>query len=353
MKGMILAAGFGTRFRPATYEIPKPMIPLCNRPLAGWALEAMLAAGIREVVVNLHHLGDELEAFLRERYGGECDFFFSREEEILGTGGGIRRVRAQLDGERPFVLANGDTVQIPPFRELVEACEEQRALAALLLRRPPANDRFTKVFFKDGRVTGFGGGSGEALMFAGAHAISPAIFDALPDRAFSGITEDVYAPAAASGTPPLAGVLYEGPWFDIGTPARYVEATDAVRKMMVAGTIDPPAGSSIGPDGSVVDGRAAVEGELAGSVAGAEARVAPGASVRSSVLWEGASVGSGARVSSAVIGRDVSIPAGALVEGALVCRRLPGVDYPEGTILAGEFAAAEIRPGSGRLENLS
>ena len=352
MKGMILAAGFGTRFRPATYEIPKPMVPLCNRPLAGWALEAMLVAGIREIVVNLHHLGDELEAFLRERYGAECDFFFSREEEILGTGGGIRRVRAQLDGERPFVLANGDTVQIPPFRALVDACEEHRALAALLLRPPPANDRFTKVFFEEGRVTGFGEGSGEALMFAGAHAISPAIFEALPDREFSGITEDVYAPAAARGTPPLAGVLHEGPWFDIGTPARYVEATGAVLAMMVAGTLDLPDGSSIGHDASIVDGKATIDGELASSVAGAGARVARGASVRSSVLWEGASIASGARVTGAVIGRDVSIPAGAVVEGALVCRRLPGIEYPEGTILAGEFAAAEIRPGSGRLENL-
>ena len=352
MKGMILAAGFGTRFRPATYEIPKPMIPLCNRPLIGWALEAMLAAGVREIVVNLHHLGDALEAFLRDRYGSECDFFFSREEQILGTGGGIRRVRPQLDGDRPFLLANADTVQIPPFPALLEACREHRALAALLLRRPPANDRFTKVFFQDGRVTGFGSGSGEALMFAGAHAIAPAIFDALPDRDVSGITEDVYAPAAARGTPPLAGVLYEGPWFDIGTPARYVDATEAVRAMMVAGEVRTPDGSSIATGGSIVDAKARVEGQLIESVAAGGASIARGATVRNSVLWDAASVAPGARVTGAVIGRGVSVPAGAVVEGALVCRRLPDVEYPEGTILAGEFAVAEIRPGSGRVENL-
>jgi NDP-sugar pyrophosphorylase family protein len=351
MKGMLLAAGFGTRFRPATYEIPKPMIPLCNRPLIGWALEAMLASGVREVVVNLHHLGDELEAFLRERYGSDCDFYFSREEEILGTGGGIRRVRAQLDGDRPFVLANADTVQIPPFRELGAACEQNRALAALLLRRPPANDRFTKVFFDGGRVTGFGEGSGEAMMFAGAHAISPAVFDLLPDREFSGITEDVYAPAAASGEPPLAGVLYEGPWFDIGTPVRYLEATEAVRHMMVAGALAAPDGSRV-VEGSIVSKRARIEGDFASSVAAAGVAVERGASVAGSVLWDGAAVASGGRVSGSIVGRGVAVPAGAVVEGALVCRRLPRVEYPEGTILAGEFVAAPIGPGAAHVENL-
>lgn len=352
MKGMILAAGFGMRFRPATYEIPKPMIPLCNRPLIGWALEAMLGAGIRRVIVNLHHLGDELEAFLRARYGSQCDFFFSREAEILGTGGGIRRVREQLGGDGPFLLANGDTVQVPPFAELAAACEERRALAALLLRRPPANDRFTRVFFDGSRITGFGEGSGEPLMFAGAHAISPAIFDLLPDREFSGITEDVYAPAARRGEPPLAGVLYDGPWFDIGTPARYMEATEAIRRMMLEGALPLPRGSEAAARGSIVARGAGIEGDFSASVAAEGAVVERSASVEDSVLWEGASIASRARVSGAIIGRGVAVPAGSVIEGALVCRRLPEVQYPEGTILAGEFVAAAIRPGSAHVENL-
>lgn len=349
MKGMILAAGFGTRFRPATYEIPKPLIPLCNRPLIGWALEAMLAAGVSAVVVNLHHLGDPLEAYLRERYGSRCDFFFSREDEILGTGGGIRRARAQLEGSEPFLLANGDTVQLPPFRALFDACRDAGALAALLLRHPPANDRFTKVFFDGKRVTGFGSGTGEALMFAGAHAISPAIFDRLPNREFSGITEDVYAPAAARGTPPLAGVLYDGPWFDIGTAARYMEATAAVLRMMVDGELPRPPGSAVAGSSLISGETIAAEG-LDSSVVGEGAVVERGARVVRSVLWEGAVAGRDAEVRNAIVGRGVSLPAGSRVEGALVCRRLPAVDYPEGTILAGELVWVPIGPGAGHVE---
>jgi NDP-sugar pyrophosphorylase family protein len=347
MKGMILAAGFGTRFRPATYEIPKPLIPLCNRPLIGWALEAMLAAGVSRVVVNLHHLGDPLEAYLREHYGERCQLVFSREDQILGTGGGIRRARAFLDGVEPFLLANGDTVQIPPFAQLAAACRESGVLAALLLRHPPANDRFTKVFFDATRVTGFGEGKGEGVMFAGAHAISPAIFDRLPDQPFSGITEDVYFDAAKRGE--LAGVMYDGPWFDIGTPARYMEATRAVLAMMLRGALPLPEGS-VARGSSIAAGDADVRGAFEASVAGEGATVARDARVESSVLWEGAAIGAGTLVSNAVIGRGVTLSPGSVVRGALLCRRLDGVDYPEGTILAGEFVGAPIRPGDEHVE---
>ena len=80
---------------------------------------------------------------------------------------------------------NGDTFQRPPYDALREARRRRDSLAALTLRHPPPNDRFTPVFFKDGLITGFGEGSGEALMFSGTHHISSRIFRYLPDRDFS------------------------------------------------------------------------------------------------------------------------------------------------------------------------
>jgi UTP-glucose-1-phosphate uridylyltransferase len=110
MKGMILAAGFGTRLQPITDKTPKPMVPLCNRPLLEWAIESYRAAGVRDLIVNVHHLPEVIERFLRERFDRvEISF----EEKILGTGGAIRRVRPLLENESAFFLANGDT---PVFR---------------------------------------------------------------------------------------------------------------------------------------------------------------------------------------------------------------------------------------------
>src|SRR5262245_41490521 len=113
MKAMILAAGYGTRLRPVTYTLPKPLVPLCNQPLIGWAAEALIAAGVRELIVNVHHLAEAIEGYLRTHYLGEAEFHFSFEKDILGTGGGVRRVRSLLENETGFFLVNGDTVQFP------------------------------------------------------------------------------------------------------------------------------------------------------------------------------------------------------------------------------------------------
>lgn len=334
MKGMILAAGFGTRFRPATWEAPKPLLPLANRPLAGWALEAMLADGVDEVAVNLHHLPEPLERYLQTTYGSRARFTFSREETILGTGGGIRRLRSFFEEEEIFVVANGDTVQMPPFRRLADTCRREGALAALLLREPPPGDRFTPVWSDGRRVTGFGEGSGKALMFAGAHALSRAVFDRLPDRDVSGITEDVYFPAAKAGTPPLAAVVDDGLWFDIGTPARYLQAQGDLLGRMARGELEPPAGSGM-VGGSLIAKDAAVQGTLDGSVAGERVSVARRAHVAQSALWAGAEVAQETRVKGSIIGYGVRVPPGGEVENALLCRRVPGVDYPEETIVVG------------------
>src|SRR3954462_4846295 len=162
MKAMILAAGYGTRFRPATYTLPKPMVPLCGQPLIAWAVKSLLAFGIRDFIVNLHHLPEPIARFLPARFP-DARFAFSYEPEILGTGGGVRKVRALLEGEDEFLLVNGDTVQFPPYDALRAARNE--ALAALTLRHSPQGDRFTPVYFEQGQITGFGKGTGQALMF--------------------------------------------------------------------------------------------------------------------------------------------------------------------------------------------
>lgn len=290
MKGMILAAGFGTRLRPLTYTLPKPMVPLCGKPLIGWAVESFLDAGIDEVVVNLHHLPEAIERHLLDTYGRRATFFFSREEEeILGTGGGIRRVRAQLEREEMFFLVNGDTVQFPKYTALREALFARDALAALTLRHPPAHDSFTPVHFDGGFVTGFGGGTGEALMFAGSHAIRSRIFRHLPDREVSGIVEHVYRPLLESRIELLAGVVDDGPWFDIGTPQRYLEA--------VAGLCPNPIGA-----------RSAIEGEVRESAVWDDVFIARGVTVERCIVAHGVELRHGAYRDSVILRDDDAIP---------------------------------------------
>lgn len=351
MKGMILAAGFGTRLRPVTYQMPKPMAPLCNRPLIGYAVEAMIRAGISEVVVNLHHLPDVLRNWLPREYEGRVAFEFSYEPEILGTGGGIRNVRHLLESADDFALMNGDTIQLPPLGRLAEVRRESDALAALLLRHPPANDRFTKVFLEDGFITGFREGRGEALMFAGCHVISRRVFDLLPDRPFSGITEDVYMPATARSARELAAVVDDGTWFDIGTPQRFLTASSDVLQLMVRGRLEAPADSTV-TAGSLIDHSARVEGALDSSTVWRESEIASETMITASSIWERVTIGRGTRISSSIIASGVELPAGSRVENALLCRRLEGVDYPPEVTTLGDFAFAPVHPDAATIVEL-
>lgn len=343
MKAMLLAAGFGTRFRPVTHEIPKPMLPLCNRPLIGWAVDALVAGGISDFIVNLHHLPDPIEAYLTATYGASCSFTFSREEEILGTGGGIRRVRHLLEMEPVFFVVNADTVQWPPVGEAVHALDVQRAIASLVLRHPPQGDRYTAVYAAAGRVSGIGSGAGEALMFSGAHAISSRIFNHLPDREFSGITEDVYIPLLRNGREPIAAVVHDGLWFDIGTPARFVEASHAVRRAILDGSVPLPGGSriEISPALIVADGAVVSDGTHE-SVVGGSSQIAPDAKVDRSILFDRATVGARCRVRDSIVANDVDLPPGTTVEGMLVCSRLGDPDLPADARISGDLVFVPI-----------
>lgn len=344
MKGMILAAGFGTRFRPVTYRVPKPMVPLCNRPLIGYAIESLLGAGVDQIIINLHHLPQTLESFVRSRYGSRAGFQFSLESRILGTGGGIRNVRNLLEREKSFFLINGDTVQFPPFDQLRKKREETGAIASLLLRHPPQGDRFTPVMYDGQRITGFNEGAGEVLMFAGSHCISSRIFSVLPDREFSGITEDVYIPMTRSGEELLTGIVHDGPWFDIGTPKRYLDASDALSAIMIRGEIEMTPGSRAEPGSmSIVSNGARNEGQLDRVVLG-DAAIERGATIRHSVVWDGARILSGASAEDSVISHDTVIPAGRRVQNALVAPFASDVEYASGISRFDELVAVAVDP---------
>ncbi|HYC89159.1 MAG TPA: sugar phosphate nucleotidyltransferase [Thermoanaerobaculia bacterium] len=276
MKGMILAAGFGTRLRPITHTLPKPMVPLCNRPLIAWAIESFHAAGVRDLIVNLHHLPEVLQRYLQATYER---IELSHEEEILGTGGAIRRVRPLLEHEEAFFLVNGDTVQFPRWDALRDALGN--SIAALTLRHPPAHDRFTPVYFENGRVTGFGHGTGEPLMFAGSHLISTRVFDSLPEEEEFGIVDRVYQPLLDSGRETIGGIVDDGLWFDVGTPQRYLGASQGLVAAMARGELAPPPGSHVDGDSLLHE---TSSGRVTNSVVGARSVIR--GDVRDSIVWD-------------------------------------------------------------------
>lgn len=339
MRAMILAAGYGTRFRPVTRTLPKPMIPVLNRPLLGWVVESCLGSGFREIIINLHHLPGPIRSYLDAEFRERASIELSEEDEILGTGGALRRVGHLLTDE--FVLVNGDTIQWPPFDDLVETRQSRDALACLLLRHVPPGDSFTPVWFDDGWITGFETGRGESFMFAGAHALSSEILDLLPDRDVSALTTEVYVPIVEGSERRLAGFVRDDDWFDVGTSVRYMQATRQLLEGIRAGRIRPPAGNELLDGGTLCHQSAGVEGEVESCSIGAGSRIRAGCRLAGSVLWNDVTVGPSSSVAESILAHGVSLPSGSVLENALVVEAHDGEDDDGEVARAGDWL---VRP---------
>ena len=209
MRAMILAAGGGERLRPLTERMPKPMIPIAGEPLIVHQLRWLRRAGIEDVVVNLHHLGEQLERHVGSGRDLGVRVRYSREETLLGTGGGVRRALPLL-GADPFLLLNGDIWTNFNFRTLLSAAP---ATAHLVLTACPPHRTHADFALTDGLVRRHGG-EGDDLVFCGIAVLDPGVFDGTPEGPFD-LAREVYFEEAGAGR--LTGERFEGRWFDIGT----------------------------------------------------------------------------------------------------------------------------------------
>jgi len=232
-KAMVLAAGLGTRLRPLTETIPKPLLEIGGRPMIEYPLRMLAAAGVEEIVVNLHHLGDAIRAALGDGTRFDVRIRYSPEDPILDTGGGIALARPFFDGE-PFVVVNCDTLLDVDLEALWRTHQANAALATLVVRADPLADRYGPLDLDaSGRLRRMLGKPAdvdvplERFMFAGLHVISPEIFAHMPTTSVFSITRDVYVPLVERGAA-LHGFHYEGYWRDLGTIDALSRARDDV-----------------------------------------------------------------------------------------------------------------------------
>ena len=225
---MILAAGLGTRLRPLTETLPKPLLPIAGRPLIVWNLLLLRRHGVTEVMINLHHLGHLIEQALGDGSQFGMRIAYSKEPALLGTGGGLKQVEPFFGGE-PFVVLNGDTLFEMDLSGLAAAHRQSRAVATMVVRADPEPERWGAVEL-DGarhvlRINGRGKNSVERTekrMFAGVHLMHPRLLADVPPGRESSIIE-AYVRAIQSGET-IAGCDLSGYWSDIGTPERYAQA---------------------------------------------------------------------------------------------------------------------------------
>jgi mannose-1-phosphate guanylyltransferase/phosphomannomutase len=338
---MILAAGLGSRLRPLTTHLPKPLVPILNRPLLWYLIRHVRRAGIHEIAINLHYHGEQIRSWLGRGEQLGVEVTYSEEAELLGSAGGVQRMR-HFFGNEPVLIVHGDILFDVDLSSVIQYHLSRAALATIVLH--PAHHRYNygtiKVNahgqiaqFVDQQLPWVSGPLIETL-FTGVQILDPAVLDAIPIAGVAALTTDVY-PALLRHPSRLYGYLMHGYWSDIGTPRRYWETNMDAVGGRVGSAVDLPSDVDnlsfasklherpadatcsllAGPSGIEVQASVGIGSEV---ILGEGCELADDVRLVQSILWPRVRVGRGVTIAGSIVLNDVVIPDGSHLIGKIV-----------------------------------
>ena len=281
-QAFILGAGLGTRLRPLTDRLPKPLIPLFHQPIAAWTMNACAKIGIRRFAINTHHLPEAWDDFAA--HSKDSDITFFHESILLETGGGLRNISDWV-GDSPLLVHNGDIFSTMPLDALIAAHKASGLPVTLALRShgkathialDASGSRVIDIHKKLGRATG-------THVFSGIYCVNPKFIRQIP--AHEKISVIPFFLELAQQNQLGAITLDDGAWLDLGDRDSYLRAH---RELELAPLVHPDA--LIEPGATIID-----------SVIGPGAHIESGAVARDSVVWPNAKIASHAEISRCIV----------------------------------------------------
>jgi mannose-1-phosphate guanylyltransferase len=338
VQALVLAGGEGTRLRPLTLTVPKPVMPLAGRPFLSFMLDWVGRHGVDDVVLSCGFMSDAVEGVLGDEHDG-MRLRYVHEEEPLGTAGPVRLALDEGVLEDRLLVLNGDVLTDMDLTAQLRSHEEKSAVATLALIAVEDTSSYGVVPTDDeGRVEAFleksAGPAPTNRVNAGAYVLEREVIELIPPGRPASFEREVFPQLVGKG---LYGYPQSGYWVDIGTPDRYLEATYDLLAGRVESDLPPrDETSSLIYVGSITSG--ARIGPL--SVLGRRCVVGAGAHVERAVLHDEVRVGADCTVTEAVLARGVRVEEGARV--------LPGAMIgAEASVAAGAEVAenARVEPG--------
>jgi mannose-1-phosphate guanylyltransferase len=329
LDAIILVGGQGTRLRPLTDGRHKSLVPVCNRPAIEYLLEWVARSGFDRAILSLGQHNEDLADAYPD--GAHCGVQTAivQEHERLESGGAIRYAveQARVDGR--FAVLNGDVYVDFDFKKALAAHSD--ALAELTMALYDVEDPSAfgvAVTDGDGLITRFvekpaRGTAPSHAINAGVWIFERGLVDEIPAGAVR--VEETLFPSLVEHGRRVLGYRFDGPWEDIGTPARYLGLNLTLLDKGVGGLAD--------------DASVAPSAVISRSVVGARTSIRDGAAMRDSVTWEDVAIEAGARVERSVIADHVIVGEGASVTGAVIGRGAwiaPGAHVPDGASVAAE-----------------
>lgn len=320
MKAMIMAAGVGSRLMPMTIDVPKPMIPMANRPLMENTVDILVKHGFEEVIANLHYHGDIINNYFADGEAWGLKMHYSPEEELLGTAGGVKKCASFLD--ETFVVISGDALTDIDLTNLLAEHRRLGALATIALKPVDEVEHFGVVVTNDNRkIVRFQEKPRpeEALSRTantGIYVFEPEIFKYIPDGQFYDFGKQLF-PYLVQIDAPFYGVEIDDYWCDVGNINTYRQANADILcgkvNVKYAGELmhkKNQASLLIG-DGASISRDVKMSGQV---VIGPGCKIADGVSIENSVIWNDTIVEEGVVIKNAVIGAVCRIGRGACLK---------------------------------------
>ena len=322
-QAVVLVGGEGTRLRPLTSRVPKPVAPVVERPFVGYILDNLARHGVTHAVFSAGYLADAIEEVVGDGRGYGLSVSYVVEESPLGTAGAIKNVEAKL-GDGRLLAFNGDVLTDVDLTELVAFHQRKGGLATVFLTPVDDPRRYGLVRLDDdGRILEFvekpgPEHTGPGLINAGVYVLEHEVLDLIPSGERFSIERNVFPRLASAGR--LNGYVGRCYWRDIGTPESYLEAHFDLLEHALVTSVAELAGDSyvyVAPSAAVSRDARVVPPAYVGedAIVGPGARVGPLA-----VIGRGSRVGEGATVLESVVHDGVEIGAGAHVERSIVVR---------------------------------
>jgi mannose-1-phosphate guanylyltransferase len=287
-QAFVLGAGLGTRLRPLTDDLPKPLVPIFQKPLITFALDHLIDTGVKSFVINTHRLPELFRDFFRENNYTGHSVTLVHEPDLLDTGGGIKNVERFL-GTRPFVVYSGDILTDTSLEPLIEEHFRAKNDVTLGLRRNTGLG--AGVVMRDGRISAISKESNptENFDYANISVWNPEIFRRIPANRKISFVPILVDWIGAGGK--IGGLeLDDGKWFNIGSRKEYLDVHRAIsterwkpRYVRTHDWSEPVAKSA------QVDATAEIRGC---SVVGADCRVEADVILEDTILWPGAQIAS-------------------------------------------------------------
>ena len=316
MQALILAGGEGTRLRPLTSTVPKPVVPLVDRPFIAFMLDWLRSHGVDDVVMSCGHLADGVRSVLGDGTSVGVRLRYLEEPRPLGTGGALKFAEDMLDEQ--FLMLNGDTLSDLDLTAQLAAHSRFGAVATLALYPVEDPSAYGLVRLQeDGAVREFvEKPSPDQIdtrnISAGAYVLERSVLDLLTYGERASIERDVFPRLVGNG---LFGHVSSGYWMDIGTPERYLEATFDI----LEGTVQTEVASRMSGFVCVEDGVEVGGRVVPAALVESGCRIASGAHIGGrAVRQHDVSVGSGTTIESAVVMRGASIGANCTLRGCIV-----------------------------------